>query len=124
MSAPAPFEIDVEALNALPAEERAVEMRRIAVLKKELEGNPLWSYIPHDADGTGGQVRYHEASAQDVYIAAIVAGNRFGKTHAGVVDNLIQILPPELLPPWLLPFKRRPYSGDYRCRTVVVDIPN
>jgi hypothetical protein len=57
-------------------------------------------------------------------LAAIVAGNRFGKTHAGVVDNLIQTLPLEFLPPWLHRFKRWGIDEPFYCRVVVVDLPN
>jgi hypothetical protein len=121
---PAPFEIDADQLLALPEPERSEELAKVARLKRQLEGNPLWGYVPHNGNGTGGQVRFHEAARDDVFLAAVVAGNRFGKTHAGVVDSLIQLLPDELLPPWLHAYRRRTYLGDYRCRTVVVDIPN
>jgi hypothetical protein len=123
VAASAPFEFDVDAILAIEDEaERARKLAAVAQLQREFKDNPLWTYMPHDGEGTGGQVRYHEASRDDVYCAAIVAGNRFGKTHAGVADNLIQILPPEFLPPWLVGYKRREYEGEFRCRSVVVDL--
>jgi hypothetical protein len=125
VAASAPFDLDADAILSLPeGPERQQALAEVALLKRQLESNRLWGYLPHDGDGTGGQVRYHEASRDGTFLAAVVAGNRFGKTHCGVVDNLIQILPPELLPPWLECYRRRPYAGDYRCRSVVVDIPN
>jgi hypothetical protein len=120
---PAPFEIDADALLALPEPERSEELAKVARLKRQLEGNPLWGYVPHNQGPDGGQVRFHQASPDDVFLAAVVAGNRFGKTHAGVVDNLIQILPPELLPPWLVapdgPGGRRPVDDDAAAGLVV-----
>jgi len=116
---PAPFSIDVDALKALAPAEQAEQLALLGALKEKMAENPLWAYMPHT-----GQVNFHQQSALGTPFAAIVAGNRFGKTHAGVVDNLIQILPPEYVPPWLEGFRRRPYIGNYRVRTVVVDIPN
>jgi hypothetical protein len=40
-----------------------------------------------------------------VFLGAVVAGNRFGKTHINIVDALIQTLPYELVPPWLHRYK-------------------
>lgn len=119
-----PFEVDFDALMALPETERREQYALLARLKRELEGNPLWSYVPHDGNGSGGQVAYHQASEDQLFLAAIVAGNRYGKTTAGLQDNLIQLLPPSFVPPWLARYRRRPYRGDYNCRTVVVDLPN
>lgn len=120
----APFEVDYDALLALPEAEQREWYAKIARLKRDLESNPIWGYMPHDGGGTGGQIAYHECSAEGLFIAAAIAGNRWGKTHAGLMDNAIQTLPPSLVPPWLEPYRRNPYNGDYRCRIVVVDLPN
>jgi hypothetical protein len=45
---PAPFEIDADALLALPEPERSEELAKVARLKRQLEGNPLWGYVPHN----------------------------------------------------------------------------
>lgn len=137
--ATSPFEVDSAAILALPeGPERQQALAEVALLKRHVEGNPLWRYNPHEGElgwkrrkglpvvggEQRGQLAYHECSSTDVYMAAFVAGNRAGKTEAGFVDNLIQILPPGFVPPWLEVYRRHPYVGDYRCRTVCVDIPN
>ncbi|UTI65622.1 hypothetical protein NBH00_05275 [Paraconexibacter antarcticus] len=120
----APFEVDYDALLALPEAEQREWYAKIARLKRDLESNPLWGYVPHDGRGTGGQIAYHECSTDGLFIAAAIAGNRWGKTHGGLMDDAIQTLPPEFVPPWLEGYRRKPYNGDYRCRVVVVDLPN
>lgn len=137
--ATSPFEVDSAAILALPeGPERQQALAEVALLKRHIENNPMWRYVPHEGElqyrresglpvlggEQRGQVAFHEAAPENVYCAALVAGNRGGKTEAAFRDNLIQILPDELLPPWLLQYRRQPYSGDFRCRTVLVDLPN
>jgi phage terminase large subunit-like protein len=43
----APFEIDVEALQALPPEVREEELAKVAILKAAMESNPLFRFVPH-----------------------------------------------------------------------------
>ena len=136
MRAQVPFEIDTDALMALPEAERQVELARLSALKAQIEANPLWSYVPHlgeygfkrdhgiPLDGTEsrGQVEAHES---DAFLTAVIAGNRFGKTHFGVADNLIQVLPPEFIPPWLMPYKKYGLDGEeVYVRSIGVDLPN
>jgi hypothetical protein len=135
----APFEIDMDAILALPeGPEKEAALTEVAWIGSQVKQNPLWTYRPHEGERerfvregkplTGeehrGQVEYHELNGRDVFIGAVVAGNRFGKTHVGFTDNLIQILAPEFLPPWLESYRRKTYNGDFRCRTVCVDLPN
>jgi hypothetical protein len=68
-----------------------------------------------------GQVEFLEAPQP---VAAAVAGNRFGKTEVGVEFCLIQILPYEMLPPWLHPYKwERLADRELHVRAIGVDIP-
>jgi phage terminase large subunit-like protein len=135
----APFEVDLDAILALPdGPERESALRVAAVIKERVDKNPIWGLRPHGGererklkageDLTGeesrGQVEYLEQSQRGTYIAAVVAGNRFGKSHIGAADALVQTLSPELVPPWLEPYRRRPYSGDFRCRFVIPDLAN
>lgn len=137
MSQPTPFEVDLETLEALPEAEREIELQKVAILKRNLERNPLWAYVPHEGeverkrrvreplDGTEdrGQVAFHELSKERIPVGAYVAGNRSGKTHAGSADNLIQILPPHFLPPWLLQYKRWGLDGEpVFVRSIGVDL--
>lgn len=148
---PAPFEVDLAAIMALPEGEREEEFARAAVLKRVLDENPLWRYLPHEGElqwkreqwerlclerGPGvavpahlrvtgfeqrGQKAFHEISAP---VGAFVAGNRSGKSHCGVVDNAIQTLPPGFLPPWLLPYKRWGFDGEVFVRIIGPDLAN
>lgn len=148
---PAPFEVDLHAIMALPVAEREEEFARAAVLKRVLDENPLWRYLPHEgelqwkreefaklrqAHGDGvsvpphlqitgreqrGQKAFHEI---DTPYGAFMAGNRAGKSHAGVADDAIQTLPPEFLPPWLLPYKRWGFEDEVYVRVIGPDLAN
>jgi hypothetical protein len=139
VTTPAPFDVDVDALLKLPEAERERELALLGELKELQDRNPLWRYRPHegererklkdgeplDGNESRGQLEFHEISRDGLYMGAAVAGNKFGKTHAGTVDNLIQVLPAGLVPPWLLPYKRYGLDGDpVYVRSVGVDLPN
>jgi hypothetical protein len=99
----------------LPAAEREEELARVAQLNAMLEANPQFRWAPHEGEhgwkvreglpltGTEsrGQAEFLEAPQP---VVAAVAGNRFGKTEVGAEFCLIQMLPEEFLPPWLLPY--------------------
>lgn len=136
---PLPLEVDLDVIMALPEQEREEELAKVGVLRRVLAGNPLWRYRPHegelewkrkhdmpvDGDESRGQREFHELNALAVIYGATVAGNRFGKTHCGVADAVIQTLPCELVPPWLLPYKRiDPADREVRIRVVGPDLPN
>lgn len=137
MSAIKPFEVDVEAILALPPAEQEIAWAKVAQLKAKVEDNRLWQFRPHMGEyefkqthglelsgaESRGQVEYLECNLNGgLYMAAIVAANRFGKTEISMVDNLVQILPPEFVPPWLDQYRRREYTGEFVCRTVAVDL--
>lgn len=116
---PLPFEIDLDRLNALPAAEREEELALLHALQDGMAANPLWRVLPHEGElgyrkreglpilGTEsrGQIEFLELDRMGVYIGAVVAGNRFGKTFIAVLRALIQTLPWEFIPPWLAPYK-------------------
>ena len=91
-----------ERLRAQEALQAYQELRR---------ANPILFYQPHEI-----QRRFHEAQAA---IRAFMGGNRAGKTTAGILDDLIQAAPKELLPDHLLPYKRWPCP--FYCRIIVPD---
>jgi hypothetical protein len=120
MSAPPrPFEIDLEKLEGLPEAEREQAHADLRSFREMVEANPLWAFLPHRGEQehrerhgiplTGnesrGQVEFLELTPKGVFLGAVVAGNRFGKTHINIVDALIQTLPYELVPPWLHRYK-------------------
>lgn len=138
MSAPArPFEVDLAALEALSESEREQAVADLRALRANLESNPLWAFIPHRGEQqyreehgiplTGnesrGQVEFLELTRRGVFLGAVVASNRFGKTHINFIDALIQTLPWELVPPWLAPYKvLDPAKRDVRIRFIGPDL--
>jgi phage terminase large subunit-like protein len=136
---PTPLEVDMDAILALPEAERREELAKAQVLQRVLQENPLWRWMPHageldrkratglpvDGSESRGQVEFLERGAHGTFVVAAVAGNRFGKTEVGVIDAAVQTLPRELLPPWLLPYKRLdPSVREVQWRFVGVDLGN
>jgi hypothetical protein len=132
-----PVEVDLEAIEALPEAEREQALSDLRALRANIEANPLWSLLPHEGEKqyrsengiplTGnesrGQVEFLELMPRDIFLGAVVAGNRFGKTHISVVNALIQTLPWELIPPWLHPYKvLDPAVRDVRIRFIGPDL--
>jgi hypothetical protein len=138
-AAPLPLEIDVERIKALPPEQQVELLPQIERVREAMASNPLWRMRPHEGElewkrenglpltgsESRGQVEFLELTKRGVFIGAVVAGNRFGKTHIAVTDALVQTLPWELIPPWLAPFKvLDPAKRDVRVRFVGPDLPN
>lgn len=119
--ASAPFEIDLAAIEALPEDERRRLAPEIAAIKRLLEENPLWGFLPHDGDGGRTNRGQQEFLSILQPIGAMVGGNRSGKTYVGLVDDVIQACPRELVPPWLQPFKRWDVD-EFHGRVVAVDL--
>lgn len=124
-----PFEVDLEAIRAMAPDRQEEALAQLDAFRHALAENPLWRFKPHlgeqgrklklgvplSGSESRGQVEYLELDALDVYIAAVIAGNRFGKTHINVARCAIQTLPEHFIPPWLLPYKTLdPADGDVR----------
>jgi hypothetical protein len=136
----APFEVDLDAILELPeGPEREAALRQAAVIKQRVDSNPLWGFRPHagelerklkdglelSGEESRGQVEYLEQFRAAVYIAAVVAGNRFGKSHIGATLTLsCRRCRRSLCRRGLEPYRRRPYDGDFRCRFVIPDLAN
>jgi hypothetical protein len=87
---PRPFEIDLEALEALPDAEREQAHSDLRAFREMVEANPLWAFLPHRGEQeyrethgiplTGkesrGQVEFLELTPKGVFLGAVVAGNR------------------------------------------------
>jgi hypothetical protein len=107
------YEVDLDALRRLsPAKRREAEARLVR-FKDALTANPLWKYHPHER-----QLPFHEATGTK--IRAFVAGNRAGKSHAGVIDDVIQVVDRECVPPWLDAYKL--YEPPCYIRIVTPDL--
>lgn len=104
------LEIDEAQLATLGAEERAEVARNLWKIRRQIDRNPLWGVVPHSR-----QVEYLVATQM---IVAFVGGNRSGKTFSGALDDVIQVLPEQWIPPWLLPYKRWFEPIDWRVGTV------
>jgi len=139
----APIDID-----AIPPGARPEFDRRLAQFVADAKRNPLYNVEPFGsrlasefrtelltADGerldelAGRIVRApsSDAGAQVAFLSAgrvkekmAIAGNRSGKTHIGVVDDLIQLLDREMLPEWLQPYKA--WDPPFRLRVVTMDL--
>lgn len=106
------FELALEAeeLLSLPEHEQARYARALSAIRRQIRRNPLWGIVPHER-----QVEYLLATEP---IVAFVAGNRAGKSFGATLDDIIQVLDAEWLPPWLLPYKRWHEPVDWRVGTV------
>jgi phage terminase large subunit-like protein len=104
-------ELNLAALDALPADQREQAMWAIDRLQRGAKVNPLWGYVPHAKQRT-----YHEIGSM---IGAFVGGNRSGKSYAGTADDIIQVVDADALPPHLAGFKR--WDGECHRR---VGTPN
>lgn len=132
---PSPFEIDLDALRALPPDQQREELARVGAIRRLVERNPLWRWMPHEGEvgwrrERGLPLRGDESRGQAEFLeidrpyGAYVAGNQAGKTEVAVVDALIQTLPLEMLPPWLHGYKRWGFDEPFLCRFVGVDLAN
>jgi hypothetical protein len=84
---------------------------QILKLIKQREGNPLYKYFPHPK-----QLAFHRFVRQ---IRVFLGGNRSGKSVAGILDDLINAVDREALPPWLEQFKI--WEAPFRCRIITPD---
>jgi hypothetical protein len=103
-----------------------------------VEKNPLWGFRPHagelerklkaglelTGEESRGQVEFLEQSQRGHVHRCCGRGEPVRQVHIGATDALVQTLPPELVPPWLEQYRRRPYDGDFRCRFVIPDLAN
>lgn len=102
------FQIDLEALNALPADKRR---KAIRLLKEHYDAhsrNALYRFDPLDPNGTGiPHIKQHRwLLAHDADRRVFIGGNRSGKTTAGVLADIIDCCDREAIPPHLLAYKR------------------
>ena len=94
-------------------------MAAAAELADALRANPLLAYNnPALSDKIHSkQPPFHAATTR---VKVYTGGTRAGKSSAGVVDDLIQLLPREYVPPHLLPYKRK--DPPFKCRIITPDL--
>ena len=83
----------------VPVEHREEFTRLLRELDEKTSANPLYQVRSDNP----GQLEF---LAADSRVVAAFCGNRFGKTTILIVRALIECLPAEFLPEWMLPFKR------------------
>lgn len=88
-----------------------VAARRLEILQATLEEvrlNPLWAYNNSDLSGKihPKQLAFNRVKAPVLGIKAMIAGGRSGKTVCCVVDDIIQLVPREDVPPHLIDIKK------------------
>jgi phage terminase large subunit-like protein len=105
------LKIDLAALEALPPKQQDEARLALEEYEKELKANPLLGFDPHPKQVT------FLASREP--LKAFLGGNRSGKTTAGILDDLIQAVDRDSLPPDLLPFKK--WDPPFHCRIIAPD---
>lgn len=81
--------------------------RELAALADMLEANPLERYNnPLLPNSHAKQMEFHSVKAPPLGTKLLLASNRSGKTVAGVVDDIIQLVDEALLPDHLKAFKK------------------
>ena len=110
------IEFDLDAIAALPEALRAearVYMQEYERLRKEF---PLATYEPLGP-------KHHAFHSNPAPVRALFGGNRAGKTTTGIVDDIIQATPRELveqLAPHLLAYKK--FDCPFYCRIMAPDM--
>lgn len=101
MSAPK-LRIDKAALDALAPHQVDLLSDLLREYEASAKSNPLQLYSPNSE-------AYAEWHASKARLRALFGGNRSGKTTTSIVDDVIQVLPDELVPEHLAAYKR------YQC---------
>jgi phage terminase large subunit-like protein len=109
------FEFDQAAFELLSPGEQARALKALKRFRDRRLDNPLDAYDPHFR-----QVDYHSSIGNKWRMFA--GGNRSGKTTGGILDDLIQAAPRELVPEHLLPYKR--FDCPFYCRICTPDMKN
>jgi len=98
LTLPAGFETNPEA------------QRQLAQINQALRENPLLHYNNPDLLPAEKihrkQLEFHAIKCPSFGVKALIAANRSGKTVACVVDDIIQLVDEQLIPPHLLPYKK------------------
>lgn len=109
---PSPLAIDKARLDKLPAAKRDRAIKAIRDLEDALKHNPLLRYNnPALGPVHPKQLAFHSFETRR---KAFIGGNQSGKTTSGIVDDIIQGIDRDMVPPHLQKYKR--YSPPFRCR--------
>lgn len=92
------YEIDWERFIKLSDREQKLIADELAALSDIADANPLMFVQPHEK-----QVKFLDSRER---FKLFLGGNRSGKSYAGTLDDLIQAVDEEALPPHLLQYKK------------------
>lgn len=118
------FAEDIEArIDSMSPGDRMRALKLLREFRERRIANPIEAYDPH-----ARQVEYHATIGTKRRMFA--GGNRSGKTTGGILDDLIQMAPRELVPDHLAPYKRfdcpcyiRVCTPDFKNTLLPVVIP-
>jgi phage terminase large subunit-like protein len=108
------YVFDLGRLERLTPGQRARALELLKRFNERRRFNPLEAYSPLTP-----QRAFHESQAK---LRGFFGGNRAGKTTGGIVDDLIQAAPEQLLPEHLRPYKR--FRCPFYCRVTCPDYSN
>jgi hypothetical protein len=119
------LKIDLDALERASPEQQEKIREQLEALERAFRDNPLLKYnnpqfgVTHEK-----QLSFHAPRADGSFpsVRAFFGGNRSGKTTAAVLDTIVQVIPKELVPEHLLPFKR--WDPPVKVRVVTPDLTN
>jgi phage terminase large subunit-like protein len=111
--------IDLDRLEQLSAVQQEAVREQLEVLELAFRENPLLKYNNPALGVTHSkQIEFH--SPPFPAIRAFFGGNRSGKTTAAILDTIVQVIPDDLVPDHLKPFKR--WSPPVKVRVVTPDL--
>lgn len=105
---PPGLQIRVDDPRALEDPQNVARLREVV---KRVRANPLLRYFPHEK-----QAPFHITRRK---VKVFIGGERSGKTVAGVVDDTIQAVDREVVPPHLQRIKI--WEPPFYCRLILVD---
>lgn len=115
MVVPQKLKIDRRRLERLSPIEREEAEAEIRNLEQAIEQNPLIRYNnPRFGPVHPKQMLFHEMVAMGLPEVAYMGGNQSGKTTSGCVDDIIQCVDEDAVPPHLKRFKK--HKPPFRCR--------
>jgi phage terminase large subunit-like protein len=106
-------------LSKLPPEKQEAARQILKEIERVVAANPLNAFKPHEPSPTDGKREQLAFLAAITKVVLALCGNQSGKTTIGIVKALIQVLPRELVPGHLVPFKQfeAPSHGWILCPT-------
>lgn len=117
--------VNAEALASLSGKELEEAEQAFAELQAAVQANPLLLYNNPALSQKPihqKQIHFHRRPTSGLWLPlrSFFGGNRSGKTTAGMVDTILQALPPEFVPQHLLPYKRW-FEVPFKCRIMTPD---